>query len=96
LHNDTNRRLFQDEQHDLFADLQSLPRNAALRKLNDLIKRARLAKVHAYIIAELRKQMPSMIGKEKKKKELIQNLDKIFEQLQVSIFVLCVEYLKFV
>ena len=84
LHNDINRRLFQDEQHDLFADLQSLPRNAALRKLNDLIKRARLAKVHAYIIAELRKQMPSMIGKEKKKKELIQNLDKIFEQLQVS------------
>lgn len=82
LHYDINRRLFQDEQHDLFADLQSLPRNAALRKLNDLIKRARLAKVHAYIIAELRKQMPSMIGKEKKKKELIQNLDKIFETLQ--------------
>lgn len=82
LHYDINRRLFQDEQHDLFSDLQGLPRNAALRKLNDLIKRARLAKVHAFIIAELRKQMPSMIGKEKKKKELIQNLDKIFEQLQ--------------
>lgn len=82
LHYDINRRLFQDEQHDLFADLQGLPRHAALRKLNDLIKRARLAKVHAYIIAELRKQMPSMIGKEKKKKELIQKLDKIFEQLQ--------------
>uniref|UniRef100_A0A7E4WA65 EH domain-containing protein 1 n=1 Tax=Panagrellus redivivus TaxID=6233 RepID=A0A7E4WA65_PANRE len=82
LHYDINRRLFQDEQHDLFADLQSLPRNAALRKLNDLIKRARLAKVHAYIIAELRKGMPSMIGKEKKKKELISKLDKIFEQLQ--------------
>jgi EH domain-containing protein 1 len=82
LHYDINRRLFDDEKHDLFADLQSLPRNAALRKLNDLIKRARLAKVHAYIIAELRKQMPSMIGKEKKKKDLIQKLDKIFEQLQ--------------
>ena len=27
--------------------------------------------------------MPSMIGKEKKKKELIQKLDKIFEQLEV-------------
>jgi EH domain-containing protein 1 len=82
LHYDINRRLFQDEQHDLFSDLQSLPRNAALRKLNDLIKRARLAKVHAYIIAELRKGMPSMIGKEKKKKELIAKLDKIYEQLQ--------------
>lgn len=40
--------------------------------------------VHAFIISELRKQMPSMIGKEKKKKELIQNLDKIFEQIQVT------------
>ena len=42
---DMNRKLFELEEKDLFTDLQSLPRNAALRKLNDLIKRARLAKV---------------------------------------------------
>lgn len=45
LHFDMNRKLFELEEQDLFSDLQSLPRNAALRKLNDLIKRARLAKV---------------------------------------------------
>ena len=44
---------------DLIQDLQSLPRNVTSRKINDLIKRARLAKVHAYIIAELHKHMPS-------------------------------------
>ena len=79
---DINRRLFEAEEQDLFSDLQSLPRNAALRKLNDLIKRARLAKVHAYIISGLRKDMPSMFGKDSKKKELIKNLDNLYAQVQ--------------
>ncbi|XP_055587224.1 EH domain-containing protein 1 isoform X1 [Uranotaenia lowii] len=79
---DVNRRLFEDEEQDLFRDLQSLPRNAALRKLNDLIKRARLAKVHAFIIAELRKDMPSMFGKDSKKKELIKNLGQVYDRIQ--------------
>jgi len=50
LHFDVNRRLFELEEQDLFADIQSLPRNAILRKLNDLIKRARLAKVWCWLI----------------------------------------------
>lgn len=75
-------RLFEAEEQDLFHDLETLPRNAALRKLNDLIKRARLAKVHAYIISSLRKDMPSMFGKDSKKKELIKNLDQIYLQIQ--------------
>lgn len=79
---DSNRKLFEAEAQDLFLDLQSLPRNAALRKLNDLIKRARLAKVHAYIIAALKKEMPSMFGKDSKKKELIKNLSAIYESVQ--------------
>lgn len=52
------------------------------RKLNDLIKRARLAKVHAYIISELRKEMPSVFGKDGKKKDLIKNLGVIYDRLQ--------------
>uniref|UniRef100_A0A2P2I094 EH domain-containing protein 1-like n=1 Tax=Hirondellea gigas TaxID=1518452 RepID=A0A2P2I094_9CRUS len=79
---DSNRRLFEAEEQDLFFDLQSLPRNAALRKLNDLIKRARLAKVHAYIISELKKEMPAVFGKENKKKELIKRLGSVYEKIQ--------------
>lgn len=76
-----NRGLFEAESSDLFSDLQSLPRNAALRKLNDLIKRARLAKVHAFIIAHLHDNMPSMFGKEKAKAKLIANLAQTYAEL---------------
>lgn len=81
---DTNKRLFEDEEQDLFRDLQLLPRNSALRKLNDLIKRARLAKVHAYIISELRKGMPSFFGKDSKKKNMIKNLGLIYNRIQMK------------
>ncbi|RWS17542.1 EH domain-containing protein 3-like protein [Dinothrombium tinctorium] len=79
---DSNRKLFEIEEQDLFNDIQSLPRNAALRKLNDLIKRARLAKVHAYIISSLREKMPSVFGKDSKKKELIKGLRDIYSEIE--------------
>lgn len=79
---DANRKLFEAEEQDLFNDISSLPRNAALRKLNDLIKRARLAKVHAYIISALRKDMPTVFGKEGKKKDLIKNLNQIYLDIE--------------
>ena len=46
---DDNRKFFELEAQDLFQDIQMLPRNAALRKLNDFIKRARLAKVRGVL-----------------------------------------------
>ncbi|CAF1284342.1 unnamed protein product [Rotaria magnacalcarata] len=79
---DTNRRLFELETKDLFNDLESLPRTATLRKLNDLIKRARLARVHALIISELKEQMPSVFGKDSKRKELINNLHLVYEKIE--------------
>lgn len=82
LQNTDNRRLFEAEAQDLFRDIQSLPQKAAVRKLNDLIKRARLAKVHAYIISYLKKEMPNVFGKENKKRELIFRLPEIYVQLQ--------------
>ncbi|MGH0135246.1 UNVERIFIED_CONTAM: hypothetical protein FKN15_057290 [Acipenser sinensis] len=82
LHIPDNRKLFEAEEQDLFKDIQSLPRNAALRKLNDLIKRARLAKVHAYIISSLKKEMPAVFGKEQKKKELIGSLGEIYSKIE--------------
>ncbi len=49
--------MFKSEQSDLLYDLQSLPRNSAVRKVNELVKRTRLAKAHAYVIGHLREQV---------------------------------------
>ncbi|XP_063997284.1 EH domain-containing protein 2-like [Pogoniulus pusillus] len=79
-----NRRLFELEEQDLFRDIQSLPRNAALRRINDLVKRARLVRVHAHILDHLRKEMPSVFGKESKKKQLIASLPRVFARIQLQ------------
>lgn len=79
-----NQGLFEAEQEDLFADIQTLPRTAVVRKLNELIKRARLAKVHAYILSHLRGEMPSLFGKQSKKEELIANLASVFHTIHKS------------
>jgi len=78
---EANRELFEMEQDDLFDDLQALPRFAMVRRLNDLIKRAKSTKVHALIVSHLKSQMP-MMGKEGKKKDLIKNLDDVFITIQ--------------
>jgi len=38
---DENKKLFEAEQADLLKDLRGLPHNSAVRKVNELVKRAR-------------------------------------------------------
>lgn len=75
-------KLFDAERADLLRDLKTLPRNAAIRKANELVKRARMVKVHAHLINHLRSKMPSLWGKEKKQKELLDNLLDHFREVQ--------------
>lgn len=77
-----NYPLLMAEHADLLQDLRDLPRNAAVRKINEIVKRSRMAKVHAYIISHLKKEMPSLFGKEKKQAKLIENLDEEFLKVQ--------------
>lgn len=77
-----DRQLFEDDGKCLLEDLQSTMRYSTMRQLNDLVKRARLAKINAYIMCELSAQMPSFFGKEKRKKHLIHNLSDIYDKVQ--------------
>ncbi|CAL8333189.1 unnamed protein product [Boreogadus saida] len=74
--------LLEAEEEDLLADVRNLPRNAAVRKLNDLVKRARLVRAHAHIIGYLKREMPSVFCKDSKKHSLIYQLPVIFTKIQ--------------
>eukprot|EP01127_Copromyxa_protea_P005710 TRINITY_DN15575_c0_g1_i1.p1 TRINITY_DN15575_c0_g1~~TRINITY_DN15575_c0_g1_i1.p1 ORF type:complete len:531 (-),score=136.09 TRINITY_DN15575_c0_g1_i1:122-1678(-) len=77
-----NEKLFEAETKDLLEDLLALPKNSAVRKINELVKRARLVRAHAYIISHLREKMPLMFRKESTKADLIENLGREFAEIE--------------
>jgi len=81
LKNNDMEKLFKQESTDLVEDLLSLPRNSAVRKVNELVKRARLLRVHMLIIGHLYSKMPMLFGKESTQNELIKNLAQEFSEI---------------
>eukprot|EP00249_Psilotum_nudum_P008143 c21071_g1_i1 orf=198-1829(+) len=76
------KELFEREQEDLLADLKDIPRKACDRRINEFVKRARAAKMHAYIVGHLKKEMPAMMGRVKAQQRLIDNLEEEFTKVQ--------------
>ncbi|XP_076907579.1 EH domain-containing protein 1-like [Bidens hawaiensis] len=76
------KELFEKEQDDLLVDLMDIPKKACDRQINEFVKRARAAKIHAYIISQLKKEMPAMMGKSKAQQKLINNLEDVFAKVQ--------------
>lgn len=54
-----------------------------LLQINEFVKRARAAKIHAYIISHLKKEMPAMMGKSKTQKRLMENLEEEFAKVTI-------------
>ena len=78
----SNTELFDREANDLLSDLRSLPRNSAIRKINELIKRCRQSKTHALLVSHLKSKMPGWFGKEKKQQKMLDNLVDEFREVQ--------------
>ncbi|KAI3456486.1 hypothetical protein Pfo_013149 [Paulownia fortunei] len=76
------KELFEKEQDDLLVDLIDIPKKACDRRINEFVKRARAAKIHAYIISHLKKEMPALMGKAKTQRRLIDNLENEFQKVQ--------------
>ena len=54
-------------------------------QINEFVKRARAAKIHAYIISHLKKAMPAMMGKAKAQQRLIDNLGDEFGKVFITL-----------
>ncbi|GJW35872.1 tropinone reductase-like protein 3 [Tanacetum coccineum] len=76
------KELFEKEQDDLLVDLIDIPKKACDRRINEFVKRARAAKIHAYIISQLKKEMPAVMGKSKTQQKLMKNLEDVFAKVQ--------------
>lgn len=76
------KELFEKEQEDLLSDLKDIPKKACDRRINEFVKRARAAKIHAYIVSHLKKEMPAMMGKAKTQQRLVDNLGDEFGKVQ--------------
>lgn len=50
--------------------------------MNEFVKRVRAAKIHVLIMGHLRKQMPSMMGKQKAQDKLLRDLPTHFAHVQ--------------
>ncbi|GLC45016.1 hypothetical protein PLESTM_001675900 [Pleodorina starrii] len=80
--NPYGKPLFEAEQKQLLADLYEIPQRSTDRKINEFVKRVRAAKIHILLIGHLRKQMPSMFGKEKAQRKLLEDIISNFEEVQ--------------
>jgi len=62
---------------DLMKEISAVPRMGALRKINEMVKRIRQVRVHCILLNHLRSELP-FFGKEKKKKEILENVSVVF------------------
>ena len=73
--------LFARERADLISDIAALRDTAIVRKVNDVVKRARSARVHALIIDHLRAKLPTFFGRASALDNMFEHLEKEFLEI---------------
>ncbi|RLN91488.1 hypothetical protein BBJ28_00024084 [Nothophytophthora sp. Chile5] len=68
--------------------LHASSQEAAVHKMNELVKRARLAKVHACLLGHPRDNIPTVFGMDKKQRELLDNMGENLCEVQRKYYLL--------
>ncbi|KAL7747551.1 hypothetical protein RI367_007148 [Sorochytrium milnesiophthora] len=73
--------LVEMESQALVDDVRLLPQQSLVRRINEVIKRARQLRAHSYIVSHLRSELP-MFNKGAKQEAILQNLEQEFSRIQ--------------
>jgi len=84
LQHDDFAGMFESDEWLLIHELVNLPKSCAERKVNEIVKRIRIIKVHVCILNYLKSQMPRWFGKRRIQEGLIENLEAIFETVRIE------------
>jgi len=68
-------KLLKAEMEDMIRDLCMLPRQSAVRKVNEIVKRSRKVRLLACLLDYLRSEMPKLGSADKKKTKLLADID---------------------
>eukprot|EP01061_Rhynchopus_euleeides_P009971 TRINITY_DN19295_c0_g1_i1.p1 TRINITY_DN19295_c0_g1~~TRINITY_DN19295_c0_g1_i1.p1 ORF type:complete len:567 (+),score=248.34 TRINITY_DN19295_c0_g1_i1:57-1757(+) len=81
----TNHALFTEEKSDLLYDLTEIvPLQSLDKRVTSVLRRAKQVLVHALVCGMLKRNLPKFFGKDKAKKEAIENIQKTFQEVQLK------------
>ena len=83
INNDFEKMFTKDEKL-LVRELIDLPRCAAERKVNQMVNRIRLVKVHICILGTIRNMTPRFFGKKRSREQILAELDVILDNVRVE------------
>ena len=82
--NDDFERMFTKDENLLVRELIDLPRCAAERKVNQMVNRIRLIKVHICILGTIRNTTPRFFGKKRSREQILAEVDVILDNVRVE------------
>ncbi|CAM9502864.1 unnamed protein product [Ectocarpus fasciculatus] len=75
---------FKVDEAALRREMLDLPKNVGVRKINDLMQRAKLVKIHLQIIFAIRARMPRLWGAEAAQDRILASLEEVFEEVKTQ------------
>jgi hypothetical protein len=82
--NDDFKRMFEKDEKLLIQELVDLPRCAAERKVNQMVNRIRLVKVHVCLLGTISKMTPRLFGRKRSRARILGGLDSIMDNVRVE------------